>query len=54
MADIIIDRDPPGCHCTASCEFPCWQRVGLDDHPCCKQCAPLPPVDLPGLPEDDR
>jgi hypothetical protein len=41
MADILIDRDPPGCHCTASCEFPCWQRVGLTSDPCCKQCAPI-------------
>ena len=35
------DRLVPGCVCTSGCEFPCWQRVGIDDEPCCAGCAPL-------------
>jgi len=40
---ILLDGDRlmPGCVCTSGCEFPCWQRVGIDDEPCCAGCAPL-------------
>lgn len=30
-----------GCKCGPSCEFPCWQRLGLTTDPCCDTCAPL-------------
>lgn len=49
---MIICTDPAGCHCTAACEFPCWQRVGLTDRPCCDGCAPLPA--LPSEDPDDQ
>jgi hypothetical protein len=38
---VIVDGNPSGCDCTSRCEFPCWQRVGLTDEPCCRGCAPL-------------
>jgi len=40
---ILLDGDRlmPGCVCTSGCEFPCWQRIGIDDEPCCAGCAPL-------------
>jgi len=45
MADVFIDRDPPGCVCLPRvCEFPCWNRVGITDVPCCEGCQPLPSV----------
>lgn len=37
----LIDcQQPPGCHCTNTCEFPCWQRAGLTTLPCCPTCKP--------------
>jgi hypothetical protein len=41
QAVVFVDGDPEGCKCTGSCEFPCWQRVGLTSDPCCRGCAPL-------------
>ena len=40
---ICLDGDAlmPGCVCTSGCELPCWQRIGIDDEPCCVGCAPL-------------
>lgn len=32
MADGKINT--PGCTCPNECEFPCWQRIGLDDGRC--------------------
>jgi hypothetical protein len=37
-----------GCRCDLNgevCEWPCWQRIGLTEIPCCKDCPPLQPVD---------
>lgn len=44
MSDVFIDgnRNVPGCVCTAECEMPCWQRVGLPTEPCCEGCPALP------------
>jgi hypothetical protein len=42
---VFLDGNPPGCVCTARCEMPCWQRVGLTDQACCSGCAPLGAVD---------
>lgn len=47
------DRVTPGterCVCGPDCEFPCWQRIGLTETPCCKGCAPLGDDDY--TPED--
>lgn len=30
-----------GCQCGPTCEFPCWQRAGLTDQPCCPDCPPF-------------
>lgn len=30
----------PGCACGSSCQFPCWQRVGIAD--ACEACDCLP------------
>lgn len=39
---VFVDGNPAGCKCTGRCEFPCWQRVGLTEEPCCRGCVPLP------------
>lgn len=41
--EIFMDgnRVTPGtekCVCGPECEFPCWQRLGLTDQPCCPRC----------------
>ena len=36
------------CVCTSSCEWPCWQRIGLTADACCPGCAPLDPIDTAG------
>ena len=48
----LLDGNPVGCNCTRDCEWPCFQRVGLTEFPCCKQCAPLP--DPEGKDVDER
>ena len=38
------NRITPGtenCKCGPQCEFPCWMRLGLTDHPCCPDCGPI-------------
>ena len=52
-AAVFLDgsRVTPGtekCKCDTDgrrCEFPCWQRLGVTDTPCCPDCAPLPAVE---------
>lgn len=34
-------RMTPVCICGPKCEMPCWQRLGITDHPCCPGCPPL-------------
>ena len=44
---VLLDGTGVGtskCNCTDRCSMPCWQRVGITDMTCCKDCAPLPPV----------
>jgi hypothetical protein len=35
-----ITSGTEACVCGPACEFPCWQRVGLTDQPCCPGCLP--------------
>lgn len=44
-ATTFIDGNGPGCKCSAACEMPCWQRVGLTEQKCCLGCVDLPPMD---------
>ena len=48
----LVDGNPEGCVCTSGCPMPCLHRLGLTEQPCCKQCAPLPPVDDDENPEN--
>ena len=41
---VFVCSAPPQCVCTTGCEWPCWQRIGLTEHPCCHGCRPLPEV----------
>lgn len=39
------NRITPGterCVCGNDCEFPCWQRLGLTEQPCCAGCPSEP------------
>jgi hypothetical protein len=45
MSIDFICGEVTGCACTLDCEWPCFQRVGLTDEPCCHDCAPLPAVE---------
>lgn len=45
-AQVFVDGDrvtpgTEGCKCGPRCEFPCWQRLGLTETPCCPDCSPL-------------
>lgn len=43
-AHIDGDANVRACHCRSDCQFPCWQREGLDpdNSPCCPVCRPQP------------
>lgn len=42
----MCDRPEPRPYGLARhCEFPCWQRIGLTETPCCPDCGPLPAME---------
>lgn len=47
MTAVFADVQPAGCICTSRCEHPCVHRIGVSTTPCCKGCAPLPPIEGP-------